>query len=72
MPVSEPAEESVPAPGHGAVGVFQAPQPVQPHGAAVDDTLDIDSPFLDLFGGVAGPVSGTPLNDPYASGSASD
>ena len=71
---TEPAEEFVAAPGHGAVGVFQAPQPVQPRGAAVDDTLDIDSPFLDLFGGVAGPapVSGTPVNDPYASVSASD
>jgi AAA domain-containing protein len=71
---NEPAEELVAAPGHGAVGVFQAPQPVHPRGAAVDDTLDIDSPFLDLFGGVAAPapVSGLPVNDPYQQASASD
>ncbi|MEU6074970.1 ATP-binding protein [Micromonospora sp. NPDC047074] len=45
-------------PGHGGVGVFQAPRPVQrrparseqPH-AATGDSADIDSPFLDLFGG---------------------
>ncbi|HEX9999499.1 MAG TPA: hypothetical protein VGB74_03520, partial [Actinoplanes sp.] len=58
----EPAEEFVFVPGHGSVGVFQAPQPVRPRGPAgdpgagqagngpVDSTLDIDSPFLDLFG----------------------
>src|SRR3954452_13467687 len=48
----------VTSPGHGAVGVFQAPQPVRPRGgpAAVDPSLDIDSPFLDLFGATAAPV----------------
>ena len=51
---TSPAEEFVAAPGHGAVGVFQAPQPVRPRSAAVDTTLDIDSPFLDLFGGTGG------------------
>src|SRR5918997_4020785 len=56
--------ELVTSPGHGAVGVFQAPQPVrprtngsQPTGApAVDPSLDIDSPFLDLFGGAPAPA----------------
>src|SRR5215207_933983 len=45
--------ELVASPGHGAVGVFQAPKPVRPRasgGPAVDPSLDIDSPFLDLFG----------------------
>ncbi|MER6757544.1 ATP-binding protein [Micromonospora echinofusca] len=46
----------VTTPGHGGVGVFQAPRPAprrtppaepQP----VGDGADIDSPFLDLFGG---------------------
>jgi hypothetical protein len=48
-------QELVTSPGHGAVGVFQAPQPVRPRGgpAGVDPSLDIDSPFLDLFGGAA-------------------
>ncbi|WP_433371613.1 ATP-binding protein [Actinoplanes sp. CA-142083] len=55
-------EELVAAPGHGAVGVFQAPQPVRPRGGAVDTTLDIDSPFLDLFGGT--PVSAAPVSSP--------
>jgi len=59
--LDEPAEEFVVAPGHGAVGVFQAPQPVRPRGSSVDTTLDIDSPFLDLFGGTpVPPVSATP------------
>ncbi|GIE34204.1 hypothetical protein Ait01nite_072490 [Actinoplanes italicus] len=53
------AEEFVAAPGHGGVGVFQAPQPVRPRGA-VDTSMDIDSPFLDLFGGAAV----TPKSDP--------
>ncbi|HEV8172656.1 MAG TPA: hypothetical protein VGP91_03300, partial [Actinoplanes sp.] len=45
-------QELVASPGHGAVGVFQAPQPVRPRGGpAMDPSLDIDSPFLDLFGG---------------------
>ncbi|MBO3743575.1 ATP-binding protein [Actinoplanes flavus] len=52
------ADEFVTAPGHGGVGVFQAPQPVRPRGSAVDSNLDIDSPFLDLFGGAPGPRSG--------------
>ncbi|WP_374271313.1 ATP-binding protein [Actinoplanes sp. M2I2] len=52
----EPAEEFVAAPGHGAVGVFQSPQPVRRGGGAVDPALDIDSPFLDLFGGAAPPT----------------
>ncbi|XVU25161.1 ATP-binding protein [Actinoplanes sp. CA-054009] len=52
----EGAEEHVAAPAHGGVGVFQPPQPVRPRGAAVDTTLDIDSPFLDLFGGVGAPA----------------
>ena len=42
----------VTSPDHGAVGVFQAPQPVRrgttPAARPVDN-LDIDSPFLDLF-----------------------
>ncbi len=54
--VDEPADEFVAAPGHGAVGVFQSPQPLRPRGAGVDTTLDIDSPFLDLFGGAAPPA----------------
>ncbi|MFG2104098.1 ATP-binding protein [Micromonospora echinaurantiaca] len=48
----------VPAPGHGGVGVFQAPRPVQRRAAtepasapSTSDSADIDSPFLDLFGG---------------------
>lgn len=61
------AEELVAAPGHGGVGVFQAPQPLRARPAAssapsasstasgMDDDLDIDSPFLDLFGGAAPP-----------------
>jgi len=61
----EAAEEFVAAPGHGAVGVFQAPQPVRPRGGPVDTTFDIDSPFLDLFGGAAPPtpISATSVGD---------
>ena len=60
------SEEYVAAPGHGAVGVFQSPQPVRPRGGPVDTTLDIDSPFLDLFGGAAPPTpaSDTPAETP--------
>jgi hypothetical protein len=58
------AEEFVAAPGHGAVGVFQAPQPVRPRGASVDTTLDIDSPFLDLFGSTPAPISAAPVSSP--------
>jgi len=61
------AEEFVAAPGHGAVGVFQAPQPVRPRGASVDTTLDIDSPFLDLFGSTPAPVSAAPVVSPVHS-----
>ncbi|MEU5548257.1 ATP-binding protein [Micromonospora sp. NPDC047793] len=48
------------SPGHGGVGVFQAPRPPQrlsvaaepaPPPPAPRDGADIDSPFLDLFGG---------------------
>src|SRR3954452_3835908 len=54
--------ELVTSPGHGAVGVFQAPSPVRPRGgpAAVDTTLDIDSPFLDLFGAAPAPMAPSP------------
>ncbi|NLU80271.1 hypothetical protein HCA58_18175 [Micromonospora sp. HNM0581] len=44
-------------PGHGGVGVFQAPRPAQRRPAPAEpapasrDGADIDSPFLDLFGG---------------------
>ncbi|MEU2613283.1 ATP-binding protein [Micromonospora sp. NPDC007271] len=48
----------VTSPGHGRVGVFQPPRPVTPRASgheqrapAVVDNSDIDSPFLDLFGG---------------------
>jgi len=61
----EPVEEFVAAPAHGAVGVFQAPQPVRPRSAPVDTTLDIDSPFLDLFGGgPGGPLTVGPVGEP--------
>ena len=50
-------QELVTSPGHGAVGVFQSPQPVRPRGGPVaDSAFDIDSPFLDLFGGTSAPV----------------
>ncbi|MEH1099264.1 ATP-binding protein [Micromonospora sp. CPCC 205561] len=46
----------VTTPGQGGVGVFQAPRPMQrrmppPEPQAAGDSADIDSPFLDLFGG---------------------
>ncbi|RZU72098.1 AAA domain-containing protein [Micromonospora kangleipakensis] len=54
----------VTSPGHGGVGVFQPPRPAGPRGQSageqsageqpaptVGDSGDIDSPFLDLFGG---------------------
>ncbi|GID94873.1 ATPase [Amorphoplanes digitatis] len=66
----------MPGPGHGAVAVFQAPQPVRPrtNGGPQVDPMDIDSPFLDLFGGTpaAKPVPGPaapvepPPDDPDA------
>ncbi|MBQ0903510.1 ATP-binding protein [Micromonospora sp. U21] len=47
----------VTSPGHGAVGVFQAPRPVprrtppaEPSAVAAGENADIDSPFLDFFG----------------------
>jgi hypothetical protein len=78
--LDEPAEEFVTTPGSGAVGVFQAPQPVRPRGSSaggavgdgpVDSTLDIDSPFLDLFGGAPAPVA-APSNDAPVTGSEDD
>ncbi|MFG1950630.1 ATP-binding protein [Micromonospora sp. NPDC048830] len=64
-PASEELDETAvdPAlattPGHGRVGVFQAPRPAPGRGApnadapapVIPDGADIDSPFLDLFGG---------------------
>lgn len=49
----------VTSPGHGRVGVFQPPRPAPPRGqsageqpaSTIGDGGDIDSPFLDLFGG---------------------
>ncbi|WP_262282697.1 ATP-binding protein [Micromonospora sp. MA102] len=63
----------VTSPQHGRVGVFQPPRPLAPRGAeqrepAVADGGDIDSPFLDLFGGAqprvrrpASPPAGPPV-----------
>ncbi|WP_438872682.1 ATP-binding protein [Paractinoplanes pyxinae] len=64
----EGSEEFVAAPEHGAVGVFQSPQPLRPRGTAVDTALDIDSPFLDLFGGAAppSPIAATPPGETQA------
>ncbi len=52
----------VTSPGHGAVGVFQAPRPIprrtppaEPTAVSAGENADIDSPFLDLFGGGARP-----------------
>ncbi|MFG2055375.1 ATP-binding protein [Micromonospora sp. NPDC048930] len=46
------------SPGHGRVGVFQPPRPAVPRPSGPEqrvptaaDSADIDSPFLDLFGG---------------------
>ena len=62
--------EQIPGPGHGAVAVFQAPQPVRPraNGGPAVDPMDIDSPFLDLFGGApAAPAEPElPPDDPDA------
>uniref|UniRef100_A0A7L6B8K6 ATP-binding protein n=1 Tax=Micromonospora robiginosa TaxID=2749844 RepID=A0A7L6B8K6_9ACTN len=47
----------VTSPGHGRVGVFQPPRPLAPRGAEPREPVrpdgDIDSPFLDLFGGAS-------------------
>ncbi|MFE9954925.1 ATP-binding protein [Micromonospora sp. NPDC005299] len=63
----------VTSPQHGRVGVFQPPRPLAPRGSeqrapAVADSGDIDSPFLDLFGGAqprvrrpASPPAGPPV-----------
>ncbi|WP_200210229.1 ATP-binding protein [Micromonospora coerulea] len=58
------------SPGHGQVGVFQPPRPA-PAGAqpAVGDGGDIDSPFLDLFGG-AQPGGHRPATPPAVTRSA--
>ena len=67
---SEEGPEQVPGPGHGAVAVFQAPQPVRPraNGGPPVDPMDIDSPFLDLFGGAPAPAAPAepevPADDP--------
>ncbi|MFI2646949.1 ATP-binding protein [Micromonospora fulviviridis] len=61
----------VTSPQHGRVGVFQPPRPLAPRGEQREpvaaDSGDIDSPFLDLFGGAqprvrrpAGPPAGPP------------
>ncbi|AEV88960.1 hypothetical protein ACWT_7951 [Actinoplanes sp. SE50] len=60
----EQPDELVAAPGHGGVGVFQAPNAVRPLSTPVDTTMDIDSPFLDLFGGTAGPAPTRPGDPP--------
>ncbi|GGM60155.1 ATPase [Micromonospora sonchi] len=59
-------------PGHGSVGVFQAPRPAPRRAAPAESTpatpstrdgADIDSPFLDLFGGAyARPASANRSN----------
>ncbi|BCY15325.1 ATP-binding protein [Actinoplanes sp. L3-i22] len=59
----EEVEELVAAPGHGGVGVFQAPNAVRSAAVPLDTTMDIDSPFLDLFGGAA-PVPPPPAQLP--------
>ncbi|WP_433388322.1 ATP-binding protein [Micromonospora sp. KLBMP9576] len=45
----------VTTPGHGGIGVFQAPRPAPRRTPPAEpppvDSADIDSPFLDLFGG---------------------
>ncbi|GIF49016.1 AAA domain-containing protein [Asanoa ferruginea] len=63
-------------PGHGSVAVFQAPgparsRPADERGRSVPagrrpapPEADIDSPFLDLFGGAAPPQPGGPVADP--------
>ena len=62
--------ELVTSPDHGAVGVFQAPKPVRRRGAATQavDSLDIDSPFLDLFGGDGPPQAALPAAPAAPSG----
>ncbi|MGC4791340.1 ATP-binding protein [Micromonospora sp. DT178] len=64
----------VTTPGHGGVGVFQAPRPVprrtppaEAQPASTGDSADIDSPFLDLFGG-ARPGATRPTAPPQRAG----
>jgi hypothetical protein len=73
MPHDEAYEpELVTSPEHGAVGVFQAPQPLRPRAAVTPapDPMDIDSPFLDLFAGAPATARldapGTPETDGHA------
>ncbi|WP_089157612.1 ATP-binding protein [Micromonospora sp. NBS 11-29] len=62
----------VTSPGHGRVGVFQPPRPLAPRGGEPREPVrpdgDIDSPFLDLFGGaqprVRRPAGSTPPTPP--------
>lgn len=64
----------VTTPGHGGVGVFQAPRPAprrtppaEPQPAGTGDSADIDSPFLDLFGGTR-PGATRPTAPPQRAG----
>ncbi|MEW2379387.1 ATP-binding protein [Micromonospora sp. NPDC047812] len=64
----------VTTPGHGGVGVFQAPRPAprrtppaEPQAAGTGDSADIDSPFLDLFGGTR-PGATRPAAPPQRAG----
>ncbi|WP_192581528.1 hypothetical protein [Micromonospora sp. AMSO12t] len=59
-------------PGHGGVGVFQAPRPAPrrtppPAEPQPADSADIDSPFLDLFGGTR-PGATRPTAPPQRAG----
>ncbi|MFE9692055.1 ATP-binding protein [Micromonospora sp. NPDC005806] len=61
------------SPGQGRVGVFQPPRPTAPRPPeqeqrvpAVGDNGDIDSPFLDLFGGTQSGARRRPANPPAA------
>ncbi|MEV0001331.1 ATP-binding protein [Micromonospora sp. NPDC050980] len=62
----------VTSPGHGRVGVFQPPRPLPPRGAEPREPVrpdgDIDSPFLDLFGGASPRVRrpAAPITPPAA------
>ena len=53
----------VTSPGHSRVGVFQPPRPITPREPVRPDG-DIDSPFLDLFGGAQPPVRRPPPPPP--------
>ncbi|MGR6322557.1 ATP-binding protein [Micromonospora soli] len=67
--VLDPALAS--SPGQGRVGVFQPPRPArnpgqEQRGSAVGDNGDIDSPFLDLFGGAQPGGRRRPASPPAA------